>query len=147
MKRRSDRMQRVTDLAEQRTEEAAQTVAERNRDLAHAQTQLQELERFREEYARMPENGGSVSVTALMNRQGFLQRIDHAISQQRQEIRRLSGRADQARGEWLQRRSRSAALDGVTQRYRQEEQRADDRVEQAVIDERMQHRRNGWRDS
>ena len=146
MKRRSDRLQRVTDLAEQRTEEAAQQVAERNRDLEQARQQLEELKRFRDDYARPPTAHGSISATALMNRQQFLHRIDQAMVQQRATIQRLTHQAEKARHEWLQLRSRSAALDGVTQRYRDQESRAEDRLEQAAIDERMQHRRGGWRD-
>lgn len=147
MKRRSDRLQRVTDLAEQRTEEAAQQVAECNRELEQAHHQLEELKRFRDDYARPPADRASVSATSLMNRQQFLHRIDQAIAQQRQTIQRLTQQAERIRQAWLELRGRSAALDGVTQRYRDQESRADDRLEQAVIDERMQHRRGGWRDS
>lgn len=145
MKHRSQRLQRVTDLAERRTDEAARTVGERRTELDQAQAQLGELERFRAEYARAG-GGASVSVAELLNRQQFVQRIDQAIVQQRRDIERHQRRLAEAQSTWLQTRNRAAALDSVTRRYREQEQRAEDRMDQEAVDERMQHRKSGWRD-
>lgn len=145
MKRRSDRMQRVTDLADRHRESAADALAEQDRRLRDAEQQLAELRHYRREYESRP-GGSGVDVAALLNRQRFLHRIDQAIAQQMRDIERLRQQLQQARHHWMDQRSRHAALDNVTQRYRDEEQRRDERSEQDAIDERMQHRRSGWRD-
>ncbi len=139
MIRRSDRLQRVTDLAERRSDEAGRSVADLDRQLAAAQRQLSELQRFRREYEATPDGRG-VGVAALLNRQRFLHRIDQAIGQQKRDLEQIRRTLEQSRQAWFDTRNRHSALDGVTQRYRDEEQRADDRHEQNVIDERMQHR-------
>lgn len=144
MKRRSDRMQRVTDLAERRSDEAGRDVAARDRQLAEAHQQLTELKRFRHEYEAEPDGNG-VGVSALLNRQRFLHRIDVAIVQQTTDIEQISQQLELSRRHWFEVRNRHTTLDGVTQRCRNEEQRADDRHEQDSIDERMQHRRGNLR--
>lgn len=138
-------MQRVTDLAGRRSDDAADALSRQDQRLREAEQQLSELHQFRREYENRP-GGQDVNVSTLMNRQRFLHRIDQAIAQQVRDIERLRLRRQEARQHWLDQRSRHAALDGVTRRYRDEEQRSNDRTEQEVIDERMQHRRSGWRD-
>lgn len=140
---RSQRLQRVADLAGKRTDEAANALADRVRNLEAAKRQLQELQQFRRDYEVMPTapQGSGTSVAQMLNRQHFVARIDSAIAQQQREVEERTRQLAQARTAWLESRSRSAALDTVTQRYRGREQASEERAEQAALDERMQHRK------
>lgn len=146
---RSQRLQRVTDLAGRRTDEAANVLAGCLQMLDAARQQLQELEQFRHEYAQAPTAPGQpgMSVAELRNRQQFVARIDQAIIQQRQEIQQHTRHLAQARAAWIQSRSRSAALETVTERYRSREQASEERAEQAAQDERVQQRKHPWKDT
>ncbi|MBD8871257.1 flagellar export protein FliJ [Rhodanobacter sp. DHB23] len=136
---RSERLQPAADQARQKAEDALGKFAAQQQALAKAEQQLEELERYRREYAGVGE--GAVSVSALLNRQQFVARIDQAIAQQVAEVGRQRRRLDQMRDHWKKAHARESALDSVIAQHQEHERRAEDRREQAEIDERMQHRR------
>ena len=144
---RSQRLQRVADLAGKRTDDAANVLAQRLQALDAARQQLQELEQFRHEYRQPTTAPGQpgMSVAELRNRQQFVARIDQAIIQQRSEIEQHTRRLDQARAAWIESRSRSTALETVTERHRDRERAGEERAEQAALDERMQRRKTPWK--
>nr|WP_279237415.1 flagellar export protein FliJ [Dyella sedimenti] len=131
-------MQPAADLARERQEAAMQKLAEQQQRLAKAEQQLAELQRYRQEYA---EASGGVSVSALLNRRQFVERIDQVIAQQAVEVARQQRQLDHARGQWREAHAREQALDHVIDRYREQERKSEERREQAEIDERMQYRR------
>lgn len=139
MSSRADQLQPAVDQAHQRTEDALAELAQQQQQLAKAEHQLGELQRYRQEYAAGA--GESSTVGALLNRQKFVERIDQAILQQRGEVARQQRLLDQVRGRWHKAHARESALDSVIEHHREEERKAADRHEQAEIDERMQYRR------
>jgi flagellar FliJ protein len=143
VKSRANRLQPAADLARERQEAAMQKLAEHQQRVAKAEQQLAELERYRQEYA---DTSGGVSVSALLNRRQFVERIDQVISQQVVEVARLNRQLDQARGLWRDAHARERALGSVIDTYREQERKSEERREQSEIDERMQHRRpsKGW---
>lgn len=143
MKSRANRLQPAADLARERQEAAMQKLAEHQQRVAKAEQQLAELERYRQEYA---DTSGGVSVSAMLNRRQFVERIDQVIAQQVVEVARLNRQLDQARGLWRDAHARERALGSVIDTYREQERKSEERREQSEIDERMQHRRptKGW---
>jgi flagellar FliJ protein len=143
VKSRANRLQPAADLARERQEEAMQKLAEHQQRVAKAEQQLAELERYRLEYA---DTSGGVSVSALLNRRQFVERIDQVISAQVVEVARLNRQLDQARGQWRDAHARERALGSVIDTYREQERKSEERREQSEIDERMQYRRpnHGW---
>lgn len=139
MNQRSRRLQPAADQARQQTEDALAKLATQQQQLAKAEHQLDELERYRREYAGAGD--GAVSVSALLNRQQFVARIDQAIAQQVAEVNRQHRRLDQVRDHWQQAHARESALDSVIAQHQEHERRAEERREQADVDERMQQRR------
>jgi len=139
MNSRTQRLQPAVDLAHQRSEDALAELARQQQQLAKAEQQLEELERYRSEYAI----GGAeaLSVSALLNRQGFVEKIDHAIRVQVAEVARQKRLLERVRDHWQQAHARESALDTVVAQQLEHERRAEDRREQAEVDERMQHRR------
>ncbi len=135
---RSERLQPAVDQAERREQEALQRLVEQQQRLTHVQQQLDELQRYREEYSL---SNGGLTVSALLNRQQFVERIDQAMAQQGREVERQQRLTEATRLQWLQAHAREKALDSVVGRYRTLEQQSEQRQEQAEIDERMQQRR------
>lgn len=137
MSSRSERLQPAVDQAQRRQKDALQRLAEHQQKLAAAEQQLEELKRYRREYAL---GDGGLTVSALLNRQQFVDRIDQAIAQQSQLLDRLQRQLEAARQRWLQAHARENALDSVVDRLRTQEQQREQRLEQAEVDERMQYR-------
>lgn len=140
MSSRADRLQPAVDQALKRREDAMQKLAEQQQRLARAEQQLADLSRYRADYVGGDGDAAGVSVSTLINRQQFVDRIDQAISQQNHEIERQRRQLDLARGQWRAAHARERALDSVVDGYRQQERKAEDRREQSEVDERMQHR-------
>lgn len=115
-----------------------QKLAEQQQRVAKAEAQLAELRRYREEYA---ETAGGVTVSALLNRRQFVERIDNVIAQQINEVARQQRQLEHVRGQWRDAHAREQALGSVIDRYREQERKVEERREQAEIDERMQYRR------
>ena len=138
MSSRTKQLEPAVEQARQRSEDALAQLAAQQQALAKAEHQLGELQRYRLEYAA---THGAQSVTALLNRQQFVERIDRAIVQQEAEVARQSRQLVQVRDHWRQAHARESALDSVVAQHREQERRAADRHEQAEVDERMQHRR------
>jgi flagellar protein FliJ len=137
MTSRSERLQPAVDQAQRRQKDALQRLAEHQQKLAHAEQQLEELKRYRRDYSL---SDGGLTVTALINRQQFVERIDQAIVQQGHMVERLQRQLDTARQRWLQAHARENALDSVVDRLRKQEEQREQRLEQAEVDERMQYR-------
>jgi flagellar protein FliJ len=140
MSSRATKLQPAVDQARQRSEDALAKLAAQQQLLAKAEHQLGELRRYRQEYATT--GVSALSVTALLNRQSFIERIDQAIAQQTVEIARQNRQLEHARDHWKQTHARESALDSVVATHREQERRAEDRQEQAEVDERMQSRRS-----
>lgn len=139
MSSRADRLVPAVEQAKLRSEDALGRLATQQQALAQAEQQLSELQRYRLEYAASGETAQSVA--ALLNRQKFVERIDQAILQQEGEVQRLQRQLTSVRDHWRQANARESALDTVVAKHREGERRAEDRREQAEVDERMQHRR------
>jgi flagellar protein FliJ len=137
MTSRSDRLQPAVEQAQRREKDALQRMAEHQQKLAHAEQQLEELKRYRSDYRL---GDGGLTVSALLNRQQFVERIDQAIIQQERLIERLQRQLDTSRQRWLQAHARENALDSVVERFRRQEEQREQRLEQAEVDERMQYR-------
>ena len=140
MTSRATRLQPAVDQAKQRSDDSLAQMAAQQIQLAKAEHQLTELVRYREEYAVA--SGGAMAISALLNRQIFVERIDRAIVQQTAEIGRLQRLCEQGRSRWQQAHARESALDSVVANYRAEERQAEDRREQAESDEHAQTRRS-----
>jgi flagellar FliJ protein len=138
MTARSARLQPAVDQAQRREQDALQRLADQQRRMAYVRQQLDDLERYRKEYGL---SAGGLTVSALLNRQQFVDRIDQAIVQQKREVERQRRVLESARVQWLQTHARERALDSVVERFRVQEQQSEQRQEQAEMDERSQYRR------
>jgi flagellar FliJ protein len=137
---KSKRMEPVARVAEQRERKAAVEMAEFRRFLDAQQTKLDELNNYRNDYARTFEQAGRGGMDAarMADYRRILARLNDAIVYQEQRLASLHNEYEQVRQRWTDTRTRAAALDKVMERYREEEQREGDRREQGESDERAQ---------
>ncbi|RRQ20920.1 flagellar export protein FliJ [Thiohalobacter thiocyanaticus] len=147
---RSKRIKPVVDVAERREQEQARRLGAAQRELEQQRQQLDQLIQYRDEYARQFENAGNtgLSVARLQDYRVFLARLNQAIDQQRQRISQSEQACEQQRQHWLASRTRAQALDKVADRYREEENQAQERRDQTESDEfaLQRHQRNKDRD-
>lgn len=140
MSSRASRLQPAVEQAKHRSEDALTRFAAQQQTLAKAEHQLAELHRYRQEYAIGSD--AMMSVSAMLNRQSFIQRIDQAITQQVGDIARHQRQLEQVRDQWKHTHARESALDTVVAQHLESERRAEERREQAEMDERFQVRRS-----
>lgn len=131
------RMQPVARIAEHRERSDARELGQARRRLADMQQKLQELQIYRDEYARRFEAMGNSGLQApqLCDYRTFLSRLSEAIVQQETAIARAIKVIDEQRQNWIQSRSRAQALDKVVKRYQRQEQAVERRREQHECDE------------
>lgn len=105
--------------------------------LAQARAQAEQLVGYREEvHRRAPALGGrGASIELVRCHQGFVQRLDQAIAQQREQLTRLEQGAAALREALLERETRVAAVKKLGERRWLEARRRELRAEQRHSDE------------
>ncbi|WJF90466.1 flagellar export protein FliJ [Paraburkholderia bonniea] len=95
-------------LAQDEVEAAAQKLGRAQRERGEAQTQLDALVQYRDEYhARFTQSAQTgMAAGQMRNFQAFIDTLDHAISLQRGQLSAASGRVAQAQPEWQQRKQK-----------------------------------------
>ncbi|MBI4696180.1 MAG: flagellar export protein FliJ [Gammaproteobacteria bacterium] len=138
---RSKRLERLVDLSNTAERVAAQALARTNGDLQQYQTQLQELQAYRNEYQSALTGGDGVVITAYdaQKLRVFLQRIDAAIAQIEQMLANAERRCELEREAWMKKRLRADALEGVADRARHHEAGVAEQRLQREIDD-LPHR-------
>ena len=123
---------------ERRTrDEALQALSRAEGAAGQADAQAQALDAYRSEYverwsARFREPG---SVALMQCYQGFMQRLEQAIAQQRNTVAQARVRVDQARGALQHNERRVASMEKLIERRQQQQQGLLARREQAHTDE------------
>lgn len=143
MKKKSQRFQPVVDVAEQQEQQQAKRLGEAQRFLQEEQDKLSQLQQYREEYRQRLDTHSSAGMDILRLRDyhAFLGRLNQAIDEQTRAVQQARRNCEQQRQHWLDRRSRSQALDKVADKYRSEEKRVEQRREQHLTDEHAGRRR------
>ena len=134
---KSKRLEPVSRVAENRERQAAIEMAEFRRFLDTQQTRLDDLNRYRADYARQFESAGRQGLDAARagDYRRILAQLGEAIAWQERRLAGLRQDYEQIRRRWTDSHTRSAALEKVMARYRAEERRDADRREQGVLDE------------
>lgn len=138
--RRSQRVQPVLELAENKVQELARALGQEQQRLAQMQLQLTELERYRDLYQQEMKARGQdgLDIRQLREFHAFVERLESALRQQQQGLSQQQQRCDQVRGKYLTERARAQALDKVIERYRNEESAQLARREQNELDDLVQ---------
>lgn len=137
---KSKRLGSVSRIAENRERRAAVEMAEFKRFLDAQQAKLDELQRYRADYARQFEQAGRQGLDAsrLADFRRILNHLAEAIAWQERRLVSLRQDFEQIRKRWTDTRTRTAALAKVVERYQAEERREVEQREQREADERAQ---------
>jgi flagellar FliJ protein len=136
---RSQRMEPVKSLADEREREAGAQVAIARRALEDAERQLQQLREYRAEYlARI--SGGAADGVRLQNYHAFLGRLAGAIEQQDKQVTTLLADLERATDAWRERRIEAASIGKAVDKLATGERRAADQRAQREADERAMQR-------
>ncbi len=138
--KREQRIQHYRETLEQAERDCAALVQTANQRLASAETQLADLQRYREEYqaslgARVLQG---ISGVALMDFHAFVTRLGDAIRQQHELVHRYRRERDQAAMRLNEAAVQNRTVGAVVERWRSEERLLESRQEQQANDERGQ---------
>lgn len=135
MKKRSVRISKIVAIAQSEERRVCLEMGRAQQSLDAEIDRLQELESYRQSYTADFSVGDEVSATRWQDYQNFLQRIDDAVQQQKEVV--LTGRQkrDAHRRHWMKKRQRVDSLERVVDRYKVDEHRADERLQQKTQDD------------
>jgi flagellar FliJ protein len=134
----SKRLKPVQKVAANREQKAARSMGQARANLAQEEAKLAQLRQYHQEYLERFQEASAqgMSVGQLQEFRAFLGKLDEAIEQQQKVVAASMATHSTHREEWKQKRTRTQALGKVVERYRKEERKAADRVEQKENDER-----------
>ena len=136
MKKKSERIHRVLELAETEERRECQNMGRAQKRLDDEINRLNELEAYKKSYQRKPHPESKLSSISFQNRWNFLRRLDQAVSGQKEQV--LSGQQnrDAHRRRWMVTRQRIESLERVIDRYRKAEDVETERQLQKTLDDR-----------
>lgn len=119
--------------AQDREDEVAKALAERQQALDMHQSRLSELRQYAEEYANA--QLATTSAAQLLNRRAFLDRLDNAVEAQSKTVDSNQERVDAERARLLLASRDKAVLEQLAASYRAQEKQVADRRDQREMDD------------
>jgi len=131
---RSQRLDPLLKVMQQRQDTAAREVAERERALLEQQQRLESLRRYAEEYAAAPD-ARTISPALLVNRLAFRERLNAAVVQQAGIVDHNRQLSDVERTRLLLASRETKVLEQLADSYRAQESKvAEQRVQRELDD-------------
>lgn len=143
---RRDRIGTLERLAGHTEAESARKLAERLRALDVEERRLLQIRGYLAEYAGGTTSamtpGGSMTIGSLRSNRGFIDRLHHAVDEQRGTVEMHRRLVEQQTTQWRTARSRTRSLTRLGERQDEAERERQARREQAALDE-LATTRNG----
>ncbi|MDG2519785.1 flagellar export protein FliJ [Lysobacter soli] len=131
---RSQRLDPLLNLMQQRQDAAARDVAERDRQLAEQEQRLDALRRYAEEYAITPSEA-TIAPALLANRIAFRAKLETAVDQQTRIVDSSRQNRDVERTRLMLASRDNKVLEKLADSYRAQESRvAEQRVQRELDD-------------
>ncbi|PHS27223.1 MAG: flagellar export protein FliJ [Methylophaga sp.] len=142
--KRSKRLAPVVNIATKATDSALIKMGEANAAWLKEKQQLEELHLYKGEYLARFRQGNTkvMSAQKVLELRGFLVQLDQAIQVQEQQVHVYLQQLEQQRTLWQQTRNKEQAMQGLVERYHQEEAQLESKQEQQASDE---HNAIQWR--
>ena len=142
---REERLQPVADIAKDREDQAALTLAQHRRRHEEQQRSLAELQQFQREYYERFQalSRGGISVQRLNEYRRFDDKLCQAIAQQSRIVEESRRQLELVSRHWSEASSRRQALDKTIDRFSDETARQAAKKEQREADDRSQRMRGG----
>jgi len=130
-------MQPVARHAEQKEQDAVRLFVEAQRVLEAAEQQLQQMFSYRQEYSQklLDVETEGLSAQRLRDHQSFVAKVGQTIEQLHLDIENKKQQCEMQKQAWLKCRGRSHALNSVVEKYKLEEFKQQERLEQKEQDE------------
>ena len=126
---RSQRLDPLLRVVQQRQDDAARVVGERERAQAEQEARLDALRRYAEEYSAAPASAGNTIAPALLaNRIAFRAKLDAAVAQQSSVVDNARQHAEIERARLMIASRETKVLEKLAASYRTEELRIDVRT-------------------
>ena len=127
----------LVDLSQNKVDEAARELQDLRNQRDAAQSQLEMLQTYRQDYAQRLLDAGQTGVTMANyhNFRRFIVTLDQAITQQNTVIQSLEEKMDQGRQAWYGHQQRLKAYETLIDRRLQTQQVQQQRMEQRSSDE------------
>ena len=127
----------LKDLAEKEVDDAAVLLGEMRRGCQQAEEQLKMLIDFQHEYRNNLNNdmGQGITSNRWINYQQFIQTLEKAIEQHRQQLNQWTQRVDQALNSWRDKKQRLQAWQTLQDRQTSAALLAENRLDQKKMDE------------
>ena len=144
MTKRSKRFMPIQRMARHGEDQAAQQLGQSKKVLTEREMRLQELVAYREEYAQQFHltGQGGLDGRQLQSYQSFLNQLDIAIEQQKQQIIQAQQNCEERRVDWREKHTHSEVLNSAVKRIKVQEQKVEQRQEQRNNDEQAMRTRN-----
>ena len=127
----------IKDLAEKEVEDAARLLGEMRRGCQQAEAQLKMLIDYQNEYRNNLNSDMSAGMTSnrWINYQQFIQTLEKAITQHRQQLNQWTQKVDIALNSWREKKQRLQAWQTLQERQSTAALLAENRVDQKKMDE------------
>jgi flagellar protein FliJ len=133
---KSKRFEPIQEIASTAAKDLSRAMGEAGRHVADLERKLQQLQTYRDEYAKnSSQPGSSMDAVKLQNYRSFLDRLGDAMRQQQKLLEHARAEYEKKRADWSEKRVEAESLGRVVERFRKEEQRAVDQREQREGDE------------
>lgn len=127
----------LKDLAEKEVDDAAVLLGEMRRGCQQAEDQLKMLIDYQHEYRNNLNNdmGQGITSNRWINYQQFIQTLEKAIEQHRQQLNQWTQKVDQALNSWRDKKQRLQAWQTLQDRQTSAALLAENRLDQKKMDE------------
>lgn len=128
---KSKRFEPIQEIASSSAKDLSRPMAEAAHKVAELEKQLQQLQKYRDEYVRnSTQADGSMDAVRLQNFRSFLDRLGDAMRQHSKNLEAARAEYEKRRAQWSEKRAEAESLSKVVDRFRKEEQHNADRREQ-----------------
>lgn len=130
-------LQPLIDLAEERSQAAAQTLARLKNAWQEAELKLNQLQAYLQEYQQglQRQTQAGFSISQWRDYQAFILKLELAIKAQTEEVGRCRLRWESGQMEWQAREREVKAYQTLRQRHEQAERKTEERMDQRLQDE------------
>lgn len=135
MAKRSEILKKFIAIAAAEEQRTGKLVGQSRKQLDEHVGRLGELHAFRHEYCSKGLSTGSFDAAHYKDFQDFLARLDAAVRSQKQIVADSEQNVELHRQRWLEKRQRRESLERVRERYRQDEIKHEERLEQRALDD------------
>lgn len=135
--KRSQRLQIVLQLAQQKEEAAQQELLQAHTRLQREQDKLVQLQQYQAEYVDnlKAQTGRQMSALQYQTMTQFISRLSVAISEQRRQIQMVGMAVERVEAKWRELYQKRQKMGELIERYKMEEAREQDLREQKLVDE------------